>query len=552
MSYFDVDVYSRPVSTSSDAAQMWFDRGLVWCFAYAHEEAAECFETAIKHDANCAMAHWGLAYATGPNYNLPWDLRDDEMRKTSLAVAFDAIQTASTCPEMTVAEKALIEALHTRFPQHTPTDLDDMRGWNDDFTQAMRKVHQAFPDDLDVRTFLVEAIMNRTPWQMWDLVTGQPNPLADTKEAQTLCEDAMRDDPDTWTHPGLLHLYVHLMEMSPTPEKALKAGDVLRELVPDSGHLAHMPTHIDIQCGNYHNTLFWNRRAMTLDAKYKAKNGSENIYTGYRIHNSHFAAYGAMFLGQIKPALEAAETIIEDVPVDLLRVTSPPMADYFESYADVKDHILIRFGRWQELIDMDMPDDPDIYRNLTVIRHYAKGVAYAATGDVANAEKHQDLFHQARAFVPEARKLHNVACYKKYAVAECMLKGEIEYRKGNFEAAYANLRLSVAREDALPYDEPWGWMQPTRHALGALLYEQGHVEEAEQTYREDLGLAGNIPRPQIHPDNVWSLRGLADCLKARDAFDTPEGQLIAQRLKYASARSDTPVNASCFCAQAAQ
>ena len=314
MSYFDVDVYSRQVTTTSPDAQIWFDRGLIWCFAYAHEEAAECFERAINRDPNCAMAHWGLAYATGPNYNLPWDLRDPTMRENSLAVAFDAVEAALACTNVSASEKALIEALQTRFPQREPTDLDVMRGWNDDFTEAMRRVHAAYPDDLDVRTFLVEAIMNRTPWQMWDLVSGQPNPQADTLEAQALCEDAMRDDPATWKHPGLLHLYVHLMEMSPTPEMALKAGDVLRELVPDSGHLAHMPTHIDIQCGNYHDTLFWNQRAMAVDAKYKAKNGSENIYTGYRIHNSHFAAYGAMFLGQIKPALAAAEAIIEDVP----------------------------------------------------------------------------------------------------------------------------------------------------------------------------------------------------------------------------------------------
>ncbi|MBT8458634.1 MAG: tetratricopeptide repeat protein, partial [Boseongicola sp.] len=503
MSYFDVDVYSRQVTTTSPDAQIWFDRGLIWCFAYAHEEAAECFERAINRDPNCAMAHWGLAYATGPNYNLPWDLRDPTMRENSLAVASDAVEAALACTNVSAPEKALIEALQTRFPQREPTDLDVMRGWNDDFTEAMRRVHAAYPDDLDVRTFLVEAIMNRTPWQMWDLVSGLPNPQADTLEAQALCEDAMRDDPATWKHPGLLHLYVHLMEMSPTPEMALKAGDVLRELVPDSGHLAHMPTHIDIQCGNYHDTLFWNQRAMAVDAKYKARNGSENIYTGYRIHNSHFAAYGAMFLGQIKPALAAAEAIIEDVPVDLLRVTSPPMADYFEAYADVKDHILIRFGRWQDIIDMDMPDDPEVYRNLTAIRHYAKGVAYAATGDVENAEKHQDHFYKTRALVPKARKLHNVACYLKYEVAECMLKGEIEYRKGNYDEAFAQLRLSVAREDALPYDEPWGWMQPTRHALGALLFEQGNIDEAEIVYREDLGLAGSIPRPQIHPDNVW-------------------------------------------------
>lgn len=552
MDYFDIDGFGREVSTSSADAQLWFNRGLTWCFAYAHEEADACFRRAIEADPDCAMAHWGLAYAVGPNYNLPWELRDEQMMSDSLAVAFDAMEVAQNCTKVTDAEAALIKALATRFPQRAPTDKNTMRGWNDDFADAMRAVHRDYPDDLDVRHCLVEALMNLTPWRMWDMATGEPNPQAATLEAQKLCEDAMRDDPRIWNHPGLLHLYVHLMEMSPTPEKALKAGDVLRDMIPDAGHLIHMPTHIDVQCGNYQGTLYWNQRAMAVDAKYKARNGAANIYTGYRIHNAHFAAYGAMFLGQIEPARAAARSLLEDVPKELLEITSPPMADFFEAYADVGDHVLIRFGRWQEIIDLPMPENPDIYRNLTTIRHYAKGVAYAATGDVENAERHQALFHETRKLVPEARKLHNVACWEKYEVAECMLKGEIEYRKGNFDVAFEQLRLSVAREDALPYDEPWGWMQPTRHALGALLFEQGHVEEAEAVFREDLGLGGNIPRPQIHPDNVWALRGLFDCLKARGAAQSPEGVLIAQRLKYANARADIPVNASCFCAQAAQ
>ncbi len=514
MAYFDVDVYSRKVSTGSKKAQKWFDRGLIWCFAYAHEEAARCFQKAIKYDPDCAMAHWGFAYANGPNYNMPWEIQDEAMQTESLAAAFDAIEVAKSL-DGTKAEKLLIEALSKRFPQRVPTDLPVMEGWNADFTDAMREAHLAYPDDLDLRCIFVEAIMNLTPWQMWDQATGTVAEGAGTVEAQSVIEDALDNDARIWDHPGLLHMYVHLMEMSPTPEAALKAGDALRTLVPDAGHLVHMPTHIDIQCGQYRDAMYWNLKACEVDAKFLERHGVYNIYTGYRIHNNHFAAYGAMFLGQFESAMAAAQAIIDNTPEDLLRVETPPMADYFESYFAVPEHVLIRFGKWKEIINLPMPDDPVVFCNLTATRHYAKGVAYAALGQVVEAEAQQELFRAARASVPESRVLHTVTCQQALEVAEDMLLGEIEYRKGNYDVAFEALRRAVATEDALPYDEPWGWMQPVRHALGALLLEQGHVDEAEAAYRADLGLGGDLPRAQVHPDNVWSLRGLADCLERR-------------------------------------
>jgi tetratricopeptide (TPR) repeat protein len=258
-----------------------------------------------------------------------------------------------------------------------------------------------------------------------------------------------------------------------------------------------------------------------------------------------------MFLGQFEPALASAQDLIDVTPEELLRVPSPPMADYFESYFAIRDHVLIRFGRWRDIIGLPLPGDPAVYRNLTAIRHYAKGVAHAALGEVVDAEREQSLFRAARALVPDSRLMHNVTCQQQLAVAKEMLAGEIAYRKQDHDDAFAHLRRAVALEDALPYDEPWGWMQPTRHALGALLLEQGRIEEAEAVYREDLGLGGQLPRAQIHPENVWSLRGLADCMASRATGDTPEGRLIASRLALAKARADRTVGASCFCARSA-
>ncbi|WP_170418574.1 tetratricopeptide repeat protein [Ruegeria arenilitoris] len=546
--YYDLGTHSCPVTTSSDQAQLWFDRGLVWTYGYNHEEAVVCFQRALEHDPDCAMAHWGVAYAAGPNYNLPWDLLDDRGKAKALNCAYDATQCAQALLDRcTPVERELIRALPARYPQRDPAP--DMHRWDHDFADAMRAAFAAQPDHLDLRTIYVESLLNLTPWQMWDLRTGQPAEGAATLEAQEALEWAMAHDPAAMSHPGLLHLYVHLMEMSPTPEKALKAGDVLRTLVPDAGHLVHMPTHIDVLCGHYQNVVHWNEQAVTADLKYYQREGAFNIYTGYRQHNYHFVIYGALFLGQMEPALRANKGLWDTTPEEMLRIESPPMADYFESYMAMGPHILIRFGRWEEAKALPLPPDPDLYLTVTATTHYARAIAHAATGDVAEAEAEEQLFLSAKDRVPETRLLHNNRVIDLLEIAREMLRGEIEYRKGNFDTAFDHLRRSVELDDNLPYDEPWGWMQPTRHALGALLFEQGHVAEAEAVYREDLGLGGTLSRASIHPDNVWSLKGLHDCLKARGAVE--ELQLIRQRLDLALARADRSVGASCFCAQAA-
>jgi tetratricopeptide (TPR) repeat protein len=553
LEYYDVDVYERRVTTSSPEAQTWFNRGLVWTYAYFHDEAVACFHRALDADPTCAMAHWGIAYAAGPNYNMPWERRDAKMRAATAETCHSATLAAlKHVKNVTPFERAMIEALPSRFPQGRPESLDVMRGWNDDFADAMRTVCQGFPGDLDVACIFVEAIMNRTPWKMWDQATGDFAEGAGTKEAQDVLEQMFDQQEEARAHPGLLHLYVHLMEMSPTPEKALKAGDALRELVPDAGHLMHMPTHIDVQCGHYRDVFHWNWKATQVDRKALENMGVYTLYTGYRIHNYHFAVYGAMFLGQYEPAMRAARELVAVTPEELLRVESPPFATFFESYFALWVHVMIRFGKWRELIAEPLPEDTALWANLTTTLHYAKAVAHAALSEVPEAEAERERFLAARDAMPEDRRLHNVLCLEQLAVAEAMLDGEIEYRKGNYDVAYRQLRKAVFLEDALPYDEPWGWMQPTRHALGALLLEQGHVDEAEAVYREDLGLGGALSRAQIHPDNVWSLRGLNDCLVARGASESVEGRMIAQRLALAEGRADGKVGASCYCAQAAQ
>jgi tetratricopeptide (TPR) repeat protein len=544
MEYYDLGKFGRRITTSSPEAQTWFDRGLTWVYAFNHEEAVKCFQKALEHDPNCAMAHWGVAYAAGPNYNVPWELMDPNGQAKALATSFDATKNALACAsKATAVEQALISTLPARFPQREP--IEDMAPWNKAYTGAMRAIFKKHPNDLDVRCVFVDAIMNETPWQMWNLSTGQPTEGADTLEAMAVLDEVLETDAASWDHPGLLHLYVHLIEMSPFPQKALRAGDRLRELVPDSGHLVHMPTHIDVLCGNYRDVVVYNQKAVVADRKFLEREGPMNIYSMYRVHNHHFVIYGAMFLGQYTPAIEAAQELIDTTPEAVLRIPSPPMADFIEAFFSMKQHVLIRFGKWREIIDQELPKDPDLYCSTTAMMLYAKGVAHSVLGEIAEAETARAGFRAARARVPESRLVHNNTLVDLLAIAEEMLTGELEYRRGDFDLAFAHLRRAVQLSDALPYDEPWGWMQPPRHALGALLLEQGHLEEAEAVYRSDLGYDGKLARAYQHPENVWSLHGLHECLVRRG--DKIEAPLIKARLDLAQARTEVPIRASCLC-----
>ncbi|GAB7521504.1 tetratricopeptide repeat protein [Paraburkholderia sp. 2C] len=548
MTYFDLGPYSRKITTSAPEAQVWFDRGLNWLFGFNHGEAIRCFQKALEHDPQCAMAHWGISYASGPNYNLPWDRYDPHGRQLALSASYDAaLRALAHAGNASPVEQAMIEALPARYPQREA--IEDMRPWDKAYTKEMRNVFEAFSDDLDVRAVFAESIMNETPWQMWDLRSGRPAEGAGTEECRAVLEHAFDSVPAAWDHPGLLHLYVHLMEMSPFPERALRAGDRLRGIVPEAGHLIHMPTHLDVLCGYYHDVLAYNQRALASDRRFLAYADDPGVYLIYVIHNFHFAIYGATFLGQYAPALAAAEELIDTIPQAVLRVESPPMADFLEGYLTMKQHVFVRFGKWREIIEQDLPEDRELYCSNVAMIHYAKAVAHSALGNVAEAEAEKASFMAAKSRVPDTRLVHNNTVVDLLSVADAMLDGELEYRKGNYDSAFAHLRRSVEISDALPYDEPWGWMQPTRHALGALLLEQGRIEEAESVYRSDLGLDGKLSRACQHPDNLWSLHGLHECLVRRG--EKVESMLIKQRLDLAQARADVPIKASCFCRRAA-
>lgn len=548
---FDLGAHTRAITTDSAEAQTWFDRGLNWSYAFSREEAHRCFEKVVELDPDCAMGYWGLAYSFGPYYNGPWDRLPPKLREYVNAKTHEFITEAlARIDRASPVERALIEAYAVRCPAPA-NDADDLlavyASWDDAYATAMTAVGVQFGDDDDVVALVVDALMCRTPWRLWDLENRVPAEGASTADAVALLDMALEraEAEGRPPHPGLLHLKIHLMEMSPTPEAGLAEADVLRSLVPDAAHLIHMPSHLYVLCGRFQDSLDANVEAVVADQKYLAENPDLGIYTIYMLHNIHFQMYSAMFLGRYEAALRAGDQIWQTVTPEALQHENEFLVNYLEAFYGMKVHVYIRFGKWQEIIDEPMPADPELMCVTTALWHYAKGVAYAATGDVEAAAEQQRLFAEAFDRVPEERMVFNNESRDMLRVGEAMLSGELEYRRQNYDVAFAELRRCVDLYDQLNYSEPWVWMQPPRHALGALLLEQGQVEEAAAVYRADLGLDDTLVRPSQHPGNLWALHGYHECclLLGRDT----EAAEIATRLEAAAASADVDVTSSCFC-----
>jgi len=550
---FDLGSHVFAVSTESDMAQRLFDQGLNWCFGFNQEEGLACFQRALEFDSDCAMLHWGAAYAAGPFYNMPWcDFSEPEAVDCTAFCRSHIDQALALSGSATPPEKALISALAGRVQKPHTVSQSEYDSWDDAYAEAMRKAYSDFPENQDVMTLFIEAMMTRTPWRLWDVKTGLPTVGADTLEAIAVCEKAiaLADERREQQHPAILHLHIHLLEMSPTPERAMDSADRLVGLCPDAGHIHHMPGHIYVLCGEYEKARIASEEAIRVNRKYLAYAGPYNYYTTARCHDLHLMMYTCMLLGQFEPAMAAAQEICDNLPPDVINLKDKPfIASTMEGYYAMKMHVLVRFGKWREIIDTPMPQDPKLYCVSTCMHHYAKGIAYAAMKEFTKAEDHKRQFFESLERVHPGRKFFNNPATKTLGVGEKMLLGELEYHKGNHEVAYAHLRESVQRCDDLHYSEPWPWMHPPRHALGALLMEQGHYKEAEEVYRADLGLINAVQRCAQHKNNVWSLHGLVECLKHRG--ETKERIDLEALLTSALANTDVAVTSSCCCRQPA-
>ena len=514
--YYDLGDFHFATSTQSGNAQKWFDRGLALCIAFNHEEAVRCFERAIQADPGMAMAYWGLGYAWGPNIN-NMEIESDQIAAANLAARLARLHAK----HVSQLELSLIDALAKRYTTPVPEDREPL---NRAYAESMRRVYQGHTDDPLVAALFAESLMILRPWKQWS-PDGTPAP--ETPEIVAVLEQGLKQSP---SHPALCHFYIHAIEASPHPEKALPAANRLRNVMPGAGHLVHMPSHIDVLTGDYESVIHTNQRAIEIDTEFVKRQGRQNFYTYYRIHNYHFLVYGAMFDGQSNLALQAATDLVREVPEEMLRTQT----DFLDAFMPIRFHVLVRFGRWEDILAEREP--PDYLPTSRAIRHYARAVAYAATDRIDKATAEEKLFAAVKARVPETSILFQNTSRDILGVAEAMIAGEIAYRKRDYETAFKMLREAVRRDDALNYDEPWAWMQPARHALGALLLEQGRPVEAEQVYRRDL---------RRHPKNPWALNGLAECLQQLDK--TEAANEIREQFIEATKRADVEIDRSCFC-----
>lgn len=515
--------HTRRVTTNSEEAQRYFDQGLNWTYAFNHDEAIRSFERAAELDPGMAMAHWGVALNCGPHINNP-AMDEDRSRK-----AWEALRRAGERAEKaSEVERALIAALAARYADPSagpvPLTFEERRPLDRAYAEAMKRVYDRFPDDPDVAALYAEALMDLRPWDLWDSASGEPRP--ETPEVVAVLERVLEVDPD---HPGANHLYVHAVEASNRPERANAAADRLRTLMPASGHMVHMPAHIDVRTGRWSKAAAQNRRAMEIDRAYRAISPRQGFYRLYMAHNPHFLSYACMMLGRSQEAIHAARAMISGVPPEFLETN----AALVDAYAAIEIEALQRFGKWDELLELDPP--PERLPITRAFWRFGRASALAAQGKVEEAEREREAFEQAVAAVPEGAMMAINPAHTVLSVAEHALAGEIAYRRGEMDKAVKELTRAVEIEDGLKYIEPPDWIQPVRHSLGAVLLEAGRVDEAERVYREDLARL---------PENGWALFGLTRCLEAKGS---PEADSVRARFEKAWSEADTELTATCLC-----
>ncbi|RUX95349.1 MULTISPECIES: hypothetical protein [unclassified Mesorhizobium] len=554
MDRFNLGAYRRSISTRSTETQRWFDIGLNWCYGFNHEEGIKCFEKALETDPDCAFVHWGIAYAAGPFYNLTWKEHGEAEANSATKRCFEHVRLArANAASASEVERRLIEALACRFQKLHRVGPEEFEQWDDAYAAEMRLVYRDFPDDHDVMALFVEALMMRTVRRLWNLKTGAPAPNSDVVEALEVCERSIRlaDEAGIAQHPAIVHLHIHLLEMSTMPERGMRSADLLGAMCPDAGHMNHMPGHIYVLCGEYEKAKLASEKAVRANDLYLAYADQPTYYLLGCCHDLHLMMFTCMLSGQYQPSLWAADKVRSLVARDVVAIQGrPKLTQTVEGYHAMKSHVQVRFGRWQEIIDEPEPAEPGLYVLTAAMQHYAKGVAHATLRHFTEAERARERFHRHLEGIPAERRFLSNPTRASLAVGAALLDGELAYHQGRHDEAYGHLRQAVELDDNLSYTEPWAWMHPPRHALAALLLDQGHAQEAEQVYRDDLGLSGKVQRCAQHPNNVWALHGLVECLNRRG--ESEELPALQASLATALARADVAISSSCLCRTSVQ
>ena len=513
--------YHFPVTSKQPEVQRWFDQGLMLTYGFNHDAAERSFLRAAELDPSCAMCWWGAALVLGPHVNSAMDAANNDK-------AWSRLQKAQALAAGTTArEQEFIRALAARYAEKPDADRSALDAA---YADASGVLARALPGDPDAATFFAEAMMDTQPWDYYD---AELKPKGHTEQIVFVLEGVIARNP---THPGALHLYVHAVEASADPSRGVVAADRLRDLIPGSGHLVHMPAHIYSRVGRWHDAVLANQIAAKADDAYLeiCRGNAQGLYPlGYVPHNHHFLWFAASMEGSSALASTAAAQTA--AKTDLPELMRAPGFAGLQHYWMTPWFDRVRFGHWEDILKLPNPA-PDL-PYVTAIWHYAQGMAQLHERHLDEAQRHLD----ALAVLAADPAMEKLTVWDRYPlshatqIAERTLRGELAAVNGDTRAALSALREAVAIEDRIPYDEPPGWHAPTRQTLGALLLAAGDAPAAEQAYREEL---------QRNPHNGWSLYGLAQSLRAQRRGD--EAKAAQQEFDAAWTQADVKLTSSRF------
>lgn len=484
------------ITTSSKLAQQFFNQGLNLSYGFNHAESARSFREAIRLDPECAMCHWGLAVVLGSNINAA-------MESSAVAEAYESAQKAvELSSKANNWEKGMIQALAKRY---VPKDIGDGAEQKQQYADAMKKVYEEYPQNDDVATFTAEALMNLHPWDLW-LRDGSPQPW--TPEIEEILKKVIERNPK---HPGANHFYIHVVEASHQPERANSSADLLTDLMPGAGHLVHMPSHIYIRTGRYHEGTIANQKAVVADSLYITACNAQGLYPlAYYPHNYHFLAATAALEGRGEISVNAAYQVAANVDNSLMR---EPGYGTLQHYKMIPHYVLVKFAQWDNILSLPLPEQDLIYPKG--VGHYAKGMALAGKGDLISAIKELEELQKIAA-MPELKEITiwdiNSSDHLMQ-IASNVLEADILTRTEKYGEAIKLLKEAVAIEDQLNYNEPPDWFFSVRHTLGDVLIEAKAFAEAEAIYQEDL---------LYYPNNGFALNGLHAALMAQNKMEEAE------------------------------
>lgn len=505
--YDNLGRYHMAITTRSSMAQRYFDQGLRLTYAFNHDEAIKSYREGTREDSTCAMCWWGIAYALGPNINVPMDT-------SAVAPAWDALQRAvKLAPIVSPREQAYIKALAARY---VPIAAADRTGLDSAWADAIGNVSRRYPADDDAATLHAEALMDLRPWHYW---TNAGKPLApSTLATVAILERVVKRNPD---HPGACHFYIHAIEASNFAERAVPCADRLGSLMPGAGHLVHMPTHIYVRLGRWEEAVEHNAMAVHVDQEYLDARHPTGVYPiGYVPHNYHVMWEALTMTGRSTEALAAARAIQSKVPIEVVH-TIPPL----EYFSPVALFTLVRFSRWDDVLGEPAPDTD--LRYTTGIWYYARGLAHAAKGNLDSAGVALDSVRAIAEKIPPEQTANLNSSRALLQIAAHHLAADIAARQGHVDQAVRAFRSGIAIEDDLVYDEPTAWIIPLRQPLGEVLLAAGRPKDAERSYRQDL---------IRYPNNGWSLHGLARALKAQGR--TREAGTVERQFRKVWEKSD--------------